>query len=230
MPHSNPHPLPHRLTHLTAWQRQVVALLPAALTGVAGFIWAPTTGSAVWLMAWIVYCTTYVGLVWHLAARLDAAATQHRAQREDPGAVMLFVLVTAAACSSLVAVAMNVQATQALQGWQRASNLGLMALSLAGAWLLIQCVFTLHYARVYYRHPGARDTPTRGLGFPDGKDPDYLDLLYYSAVIGMTSQVSDVIIRSRAMRHLTLVHALLSFAFNLIVLATAVNVFASAGR
>lgn len=222
--------LPHRLTHLTAWQRQAAALLPAVPVGAMSAAWPTLPGPAPWLMAWVVYCATYVGLVWHLAARLDAAATQQRAQREDPGAAMLFVLVTAAACASLVAVAMNVQATQALQGWQRAFNLGLMALSLAGAWLLIQCVFTLHYARMYYRSRADRGAPDRGLGFPDGKDPDYLDLLYYSAVVGMTSQVSDVSVRSRGMRHLTLVHALLSFAFNLIVLATAVNVFAGAGR
>lgn len=221
----------HRLTHLSAWQRQAVALLPAVLAGAGGAAWTALPAPAPWLIAWIVYCATYIGLVWHLAARLDAAATRHRARREDPGAMMLFVLVTLAACASLVAVAMNVQATQTLQGWQRASNLGLMALSLAGAWLLIQCVFTLHYARVYYRSENPHDDmPTRGLGFPDGKDPDYLDLLYYSAVIGMTSQVSDVSIRSRTMRHLTLLHALLSFGFNLIVLATAVNVFAGGGR
>lgn len=220
----------HPLTHLTAWQRQAVAWLPAILVGAAGAAWAPIKGPAPWLMGWSAYCATYVGLVWHLAARLDTNATRHRAQREDPGAVMLFVLVTAAACASLVAVAMNVQATQTLQGWQRTAQLGLMALSLAGAWLLIQAVFTLHYARVYYRGGDEGGQPERGLRFPDGKDPDYLDLLYYSVVIGMTSQVSDVNIRSRVMRHLTLVHALLSFAFNLIVLATAVNVFAGAGR
>lgn len=197
----------------------------------AGATWAPGAGSAApWLIAWVVYCLTYVGLVWHLASRLDAAATRHRAQREDPGAVMLFVLVTTAACASLMAVAMNVNATQALQGWSKALGLVLMGLSLTGAWLLIQCVFTLHYARVYYRSTVGDGEPRRGLAFPDHKDPDYLDLLYYSAVVGMTSQVSDVAIRSRAMRHLTLVHALLSFAFNLVVLATAVNVLAGAGR
>lgn len=228
MPSSNPATL-HRLTHLTAWQRQAVALLPAALAGATGALWMPAGAATPWLMGWIAYCATYVGMVWHLAARLDATATQHRAQREDPGALMLFLLVTAAACASLLAVALNVQTTQALQGWQRASSLGLMALSLAGAWLLIQCVFTLHYARVYYK-TGEKGEPDQGLAFPDRKDPDYLDLLYYSAVIGMTSQVSDVSIRSRAMRHLTLLHALLSFAFNLIVLATAVNVIAGAGH
>ncbi|MBW0170908.1 MAG: DUF1345 domain-containing protein, partial [Hydrogenophaga sp.] len=223
-------PAHHRLTHLSAWQRQAAALLPAAVVGMAGATWVPGAGVVPWLMAWVAYCLAYVGLVWHLASRLDAAATRQRAQREDPGAVMLFVLVTAAACASLMAVAMNVNATQALQGWSKALGLVLMGLSLTGAWLLIQCVFTLHYARVYYRSAVGDGEPRRGLAFPDHKDPDYLDLLYYSAVVGMTSQVSDVSIRSRAMRHLTLLHALLSFAFNLVVLATAVNVFAGAGH
>ncbi len=213
-----------------AWERQVLALLPALAAGVAAAIWLPGAGPGVpWLVAWIAYCAAYVGLVWHLAARLDAANTLHRAQREDPGAAMLFVLVTAAACASLAAVVMNLHDTQALAGWRRTLQLALMALSLAGAWLLIQCVFTLHYARIYYRRGAAsQGEPERGLVFPDGRDPDYLDLLYHSAVVGMTSQVSDVSVRSRPMRHLVLVHALLSFGFNLVVLAMAVNVFAGA--
>ena len=70
--------------------------------------------------------------------------------------------------------------------------------------------------------------PARGLAFPGHEDPDYLDFFYHSAVVGMTSQVSDVTVHSRAMRRLVLLHGLLSFAFNLIVLAMAVNVFASA--
>jgi uncharacterized membrane protein len=218
------------LIHLNAWQRQGVALLPAVAAGTFGALWMPGVEPAPWLIGWATYCTTYVGLVWHLAARLDANATRERAQREDPGAAMLFVLVTLAACASLLAVAMNVGDTQTLAGWARGAQLGLMALSLAGAWLLIQGVFTLHYARVYYRDSEKDGSPDRGLAFPDGRDPDYLDLLYHSMVVGMTSQVSDVSVRSRPMRHLVLVHALLSFAFNLGVLATAVNVLASAGR
>jgi uncharacterized membrane protein len=219
-----------RLTHLTAWQRQGIALLPAPVAGALGAAWVPGMEPAPWLIGWITYCAAYVGLVWHLAARLDAANTQHRAQREDPGAVMLFVLVTVAACASLLAVAMNINDTRVLQGSQRTLQLGLMALSLAGAWLLIQSVFTLHYARVYYRDSQGDGTPDQGLAFPDGRDPDYLDLLYHSMVVGMTSQVSDVSVRSRSMRHLVLVHAVLSFGFNLVVLATAVNVFVSAGH
>lgn len=216
--------------HLNAWQRQSIALPPAAAAGLLAALWMPGLEPAPWLIGWITYCTTYVGLVWHLAARLDADATRRRAQREDPGAVMLFVLVTVAACASLLAVATNVGGARALDGWARGIQLVLMGLSLAGAWLLIQGVFTLHYARVYYRDSQKDGTPDRGLAFPDGRDPDYLDLLYHSMVVGMTSQVSDVSVRSRPMRHLVLLHAVLSFGFNLGVLATAVNVFASAGR
>lgn len=134
-PPSAPVAAHHRLTHLSAWQRQVVALLPAALAGAALAMLVQEAGAAPWLVAWIVYCASYVGPV----------------------------------CT--------------------------------------------------WRH-----------GCAQREDPDYLDLLYHSAVIGTTSQVSDVSIRSRGMRHLTLVHALLSFAFNLVVLATAVNVFASAAH
>ncbi|MCW5653944.1 DUF1345 domain-containing protein [Hydrogenophaga sp.] len=224
-----PHHRPHRLVHLNAWQRQGIALVPAGLAGAGGAVWAPGIEPAPWLMAWIAYCLVYVGLVWRLAARLGAEETRQRAQREDPGAAMLFALVILAACTSLLAVVMNIQDTQSLQGWQRLLRLVLMGLSLAGAWLLIQCVFTLHYARVYYRSSLRQGEPDRGLAFPDGHDPDYLDLLYHSAVVGMTSQVSDVTVRSRPMRHLVLMHGVLAFGFNLVVLAAAVNVFASAG-
>lgn len=90
---------------------------------------------------------------------------------------------------------------------------------------MLQTVFALHYARVYYRR-GDNGDQSGGLVFPGGQAPDYLDFLYFSAVVGMTSQVSDVAMASRRMRRLTLVHGVLSFGFNLVVLAIAVNVVA----
>jgi len=67
-----------------------------------------------------------------------------------------------------------------------------------------------------------------GLVFPGGRDPDCFDFLYHALVVGMTSQVSDVQVTSRAMRHLTPVHSVLSFAFNMLVLALSINVIAGA--
>ena len=60
-----------------------------------------------------------------------------------------------------------------------------------------------------------------------GKEPDYLDFAYYSFVVGMTSQVSDVAVTSRSMRRLTLVHSVLSFVFNMAVLALSINIIAT---
>lgn len=226
--HTHPMHGLHWSARFSAWQRQAVAVLPALLAGGAAAAWLGAGGATPWLCGWVVYCAVYNGLVWRLAGHLDAAATHRRARWEDPGAAMLFVLVTSAACASLLAVAMAVDSGRQLQGWPRAAHLGLMLLSLAGAWLLIQSAFALHYARAYYLpQPGSHE-PTRGLAWPGGEDPGYLDFFYHSAIVGMTSQVADVTVQSRAMRRLTLLHGLLSFAFNLIVLAMAVNVFATA--
>lgn len=229
----NTHPLHglHWSARFSALQRQTLALLPAALAGaLAAGVFGAAANTAL-LCAWVAYCGTYLGLVAHLAWRLDADDTHRRARWEDPGAAMLFVLVTLAACACLVAVGMALQVGSTLAPWPRAAHLLLMALSLAGAWLLIQVVFALHYARRYYLPAEPNEGPAQGLEFPGGQAPDYLDFFYFSAVVGMTSQVSDVTVNSRDMRRLTLLHSLLSFAFNLIVLALAVNAMAgSLGR
>lgn len=180
------------------------------------------------LVAWCGYAWTNVVLVLALAWGCDAAATRRRAQRNDPGAALLSVLVLVAACASLVAVILAVQSAHALQGPTRWTHLALAMGSLAGSWLLIQCAFALRYARLYYRPTDDDGTHHGGLAFPGEREPDYLDFLYQAIVIGMTSQTSDVAITQSRMRVLALVHGLLSFAFNLIVLALAINVVASA--
>ncbi len=224
------HPLRdlHWSARLSAAGRQVLALVPALVIG----LWVAQAGPAdapetPWLAGWTAYCAIDLAVLWFLALRLDAPATRRRAQWNDPGAAMLFILVTSAACASLVAVVLAIHTGHSLHGLARWGHLALALLSLAGAWLLIQTAFALHYARAYYRPPAASQEPARGLAFPGDKEPDYLDFLYYATVVGMTSQVSDVAVHSRHMRRMTLTHSLLSFAFNLVVLAVAVNVFAS---
>jgi len=106
--------------------------------------------------------------------------------------------------------------------------MGTIALAFAtviSSWFLVHTVFALHYAHIYYG-----DDPTRpgsnigGLEFPDERTPDYLDFAYFSFVVGMTCQVSDVQVTGRRLRRWTLVHGLLSFGFNTILLALSINV------
>lgn len=216
----------HWSARLSALQRQAIALGAALVAAALARHLQPTGPEVPWLVGWLAYSLGYQAVAWRLAAHLDAEATRARAQWIDPGAAALFVLVSAACCASIVAVALAVDSSRALQGLARWTHLALAMAALAASWLLLQTVFALHYARVYYRAGRAGEASAQGLEFPGGRPPDYLDFLYFSAVIGMTSQVSDVTVHSRAMRRLVLLHSLLSFFFNLIVLALAVNVVA----
>jgi uncharacterized membrane protein len=85
-------------------------------------------------------------------------------------------------------------------------------------------IFATHYAHEFYR-----EGPTAsGLKFPGDRTPDYLDFLYFSFVIGMTFQVSDVAVTARSIRRTVLAHAIISFLYNVALLAIMVNIAASA--
>ena len=87
-------------------------------------------------------------------------------------------------------------------------------------------MFALHYAHLYYL--GDRpSSETRPLEFPAEQHPDYIDFIYFSLGIGMTSQVADVQITSRLLRRVALIHQVLSFFFNTLILALAINIMAS---
>jgi hypothetical protein len=94
------------------------------------------------------------------------------------------------------------------------------------SWLLIHRVFTLRYAHVFYRSKQELDVDGSGGGliFPGKGNPNYRDFAYFSFIIGMTCQVSDVSVTSHSMRLLALLHGLLSFAFNTVILALSINI------
>lgn len=222
------HPLHglHWTARLTAFQGHGLAIFVGIVGAFAAARLVPVASEVPWLAGWLAYNLTYLTIAWQLIVRLDAHSTRRRAQRSDPGSVALFTLVAAAACASVVAVALAVDTGRAMQGLARWGYLAIAMLSLAASWLLLQTAFALHYARVFYQRGQDGGETEGGLNFPGSIDPDYLDFVYFSAIVGMTSQVSDVAVTGRRMRRLTLLHGLLSFAFNLIVLAMAVNVFA----
>jgi len=111
-------------------------------------------------------------------------------------------------------------------------HVALSTLVVVSSWLLVHTVFTLRYAHLYYdkRNPTGNKNEkdfARGLDFPNDNAPDYLDFAYFSFVIGMTSQVSDVAIQSKSMRRLTLVHGILAFFFNTSIIAFTINTLSS---
>jgi uncharacterized membrane protein len=101
----------------------------------------------------------------------------------------------------------------------------LTILTIVLSWSFVHTIFAFHYAHEYYGK--GRDDMIGGLDFPSDKAPDYSDFLYFSLVIGMTSQVSDVQITSKVIRRMVSMHGVLAFFFNLVVLALTVNVVAN---
>ena len=178
------------------------------------------------LLGWSAGVAVYLMLAWWLCVGFDAQRTRARAQAQDEPSVVLFLVLLLATMACVAAITVMMQQSRDLSGLQRALHIGLSVVALALSWLFIQTIFTFHYAHRYYHEEKLNEPDGPGLQFPGGLDPDYFDFLYYAHVVGMTSQVSDVQVTSREMRRLTLVHGVLSFGFNMLILALSINVVA----
>lgn len=180
------------------------------------------------LLAWCAGTATFLVLAWWLAVEFDAARTRARAQAQDQSGLILFTLLLLSTFISAGAIAVMLQHVKDLAGPQRLGHLALSMAALAASWLLMQTIFAFRYAHLYYQSELRGHPQGAGLEFPGKLPPDYFDFLYYAHVVGMTSQVSDVVVTARHMRRLTLLHSMTAFAFNMLVLALSINVMAGA--
>lgn len=210
------------IVRLTALQRLAIVI---GIAFVVSLLLSPKfSGRVVILATWDAAVLCYLVLGWLVVARTDDALTRMRAQQYDPSGPVIFLLIVTAASASVVAIGFIVGDIKDLPFWQRAERITLSVAALLLSWLLIHTLFAFHYARLYYSQLEGKTAHRGGLRFPDDDEPDYLDFAYYSFVVGMTSQVSDVAVLSRQMRRLTLIHGVLSFVYNIAVLAMSINI------
>ncbi|MDM0111881.1 DUF1345 domain-containing protein [Variovorax sp. J22R133] len=200
----------------------------AAVIGIAaGFAPWPVDLLARGLIGWCIGASVYLGLAWWLAVTFKADDTRRRAQSLDQPSLLILVSMLVVIAVSVTVIGMLLQQVKSMGGAARALHIALGLVSLASSWLTIHTIYAFHYAHRYYQEELNNVGDEQELTFPGHQDPDYFDFLYYSFVVGMTSQVSDVSVCSREMRRITLVHGVLSFAFNMLVLALSINVVAS---
>ena len=215
----------HHFHTTTSHQRLVYGIAVGAATFALPL---PLASLSQALLAWSAGAMTYLALSWLLALEFDAERTRERAQSQDQPGITLFLLLLLSVFASLAAVALMLQHVKDLAFAQRIAHLCLSLLALASSWLLMQTIFAFRYAHMYYQGHGQKHPKGFGLIFPGKEPPDYYDFLYYAHVVGMTSQVSDVVVSSRLMRHLTLLHSVSAFGFNMLVLALSINLMAGA--
>lgn len=202
-------------------------LLLALLVGSSIFLLlARRVDEATRLVAvWDGFALTEVGFAWWTIISSDTDQIRRTAQRQDVSRTIMFIMIVIGAGISLLAVGLLLGPSQSVDRENLIGHILLSAFAVASSWLIVHTVFTLHYAHRYYQT--TKHKPHEGgLAFPEEPEPDYLDFAYFSLVIGMTCQVSDVQITARTMRHLTLLHGVLSFAFNTVILALMVNLIA----
>jgi uncharacterized membrane protein len=159
-------------------------------------------------------------LSWAIIWRFDAIETQCRAAAEDPGRGLAWVIVLVASTFSLFAGSYVLRQASKLAP-EYSAVLAILCLgAVVISWLLLHTSYTLRYAHLYYRDDAEG---IGGLIFPGDTRPDSFDLAYFSFTVGMCFQVSDVTITSPQIRRAVLGHAMLSFAYNTVILALALN-------
>ena len=206
-------------------------ILLAALIGVLVTwpLWSALPFPYPLAIGWIVGAAFFLGSTGVILSKATPERMRARARMQDPLRALLFSVVIAAAAISFVALGfmLGKDSSGKIAVGSRILVAGFTVLA---SWLLTHTIFALHYAHLYYGDdPLQKGEQDRGgLKFPDERVPDFWDFLYYSFVVGMTCQVSDVQVTSRHMRRLTLGHGVLSFLFNAVILALAVNFIAGA--
>ncbi len=215
-----------RHTHLRSHPRLVGAaaaalLLYFLLAGRAGvatrFLIAADGGVLVFLTA-----------VWLMMASATPEGMRRRAEREDEGRYTILVLSVAVAIAILLTIVFELHGIKELRASLEALHVALAAATILLSWFFMNTIFALHYAHGYYgdADPSSDYKPVGGLVFPGQRQPDYWDFMYFSFVVGMTFQVSDVQIEDHGLRRGFLAHGVLAFFFNVIIVALTINIVA----
>lgn len=190
----------------------LLAILPASMRDATRF-----------LIAWDLTTLMYVVLTFRMIWRSDVETCRRLAALYDEGEQFILLIVIFSAAASFFAIFSEL-ATVKSNGDSMVECLMIAGATVVLSWTFTHLVFTLHYANVYYKPD---DDGPGGLKFPGDREPDYHDFLYYAFVIGCAAQTGDVATISRSMRHLSLMHGVVAFAFNSAILALMINVGAS---
>ena len=188
----------------------VCVLAPASLRPVTRF-----------LIGWDAFTGLYLVLVYLMMLQSEHRHVRFRAAQQDDGRFLILLITAIGAFASIAAIVFELGAAR-----HDTPALVLATATIVLSWAVVHTAFALHYAHDYYRgqKPG-------GLQFPSGDShdhADYWDFVYFSFVIGMTAQVSDVGITDKVIRRTATVHGIISFVYNTALLALTVNIAASA--
>jgi uncharacterized membrane protein len=168
-----------------------------------------------WSAVGLVFAVWTISSLWTLSA-IDTANV---ATREDSSRPVADLLLLSAEAASLAAVGVGLVKASSSKGVAQPLITALAILAVVASWVVVHTVFALRYASLYYKSGG-------GVDFNEDDKPDYRDFAYLALTIGMTFQVSDTDLQTKAIRRTAIRHALLSYVFGAVVVAMVINVVA----
>lgn len=192
-----------------------IALVAAALSGVL-LAWEDAP-----LIGWDAGAAALLFMLWRDFASHDAERTAAIASRDDMDHSTIDVLLIAASVISIAAVAILLTNSAHTNNTASLLSIGFGLLSIVISWAVVHSVYTLRYAVMYYRRRSS------GVDFNDATLPRFSDFAYLAFTIGMTYQVSDTNFKNSEFRSVAIRHAMLSFAFGTVIIATTINFIAS---
>lgn len=219
-PGSFPAWLRHRTRHVWSRPRLSFAALVFTLVLLVTYGWFNPAREL--LLAFNLAAASFLVLIFRMMSRSTLASMRQRAERQREGRWV--VLGTSLVVSLVTLAALSLELHSKSGGSPLPVILSVSSIVLV--WIFVNTMFTLHYAHDFYNNS---DPKLSGLAFPGTEEPDYWDFMYFAFVLGMTFQVSDVQIISRAMRRFALLHSVLAFFFNVVIIALTVNLIAGLG-
>ncbi len=201
--------------------RMVISLIFGALV----LFFSPSdVGTTRALLAWNASAILFIVLILVMMGRTRAEDIRDHSTAEEEGRFTVLTLVIAAAVMALIAIGVEIFAVKEMQGSSRMLRLALTFGTVITSWAFVHVVFAIYYAHEFHAEmKGGKKALRGGLQFPGENLPDYWDFIYFSFTVGMTAQTSDVVVVSRRMRRLVIVHGLVAFVFTTAVIALTVN-------
>ncbi|UPK69757.1 DUF1345 domain-containing protein [Chitinophaga filiformis] len=178
------------------------------------------------VLLWDVFALAYNITCWAVFFNRTVDEIRKYARKEDGSRIFVFIVILLACFASMLMVLLLMISDES----KEADKLLYIPVAIAGilfSWTMVHTMFAFHYAHIYYDDDEDHvEKQAGGLEFPEEPEPDYLDFAYFSFVIGMTFQVSDVEISARKLRRIALLHGLLAFGLNTFVVALTINLVA----
>lgn len=212
------------LPHIDAHHRLMIAFVVAVI---AYFV----AGTQVHfrtqiIVTWNAFAAATLACAWWEIFVSSPSVVVRTVKLQDSSRTLIFLFVIVAAFASLFAVGFLLGGAKAESGARLTAKLLLGATTVLSSWTLIHTLFAMRYAHLYYTldEDETVECDGNGLEFPGEGMPDYLDFAYFSFIIGMTCQVSDVQITERSIRRMALLHGVLAFIYNTVILALSINI------